>query len=66
MNAITGYIKSSFEELTKVVWPTKKRAVRLTIIVLGFCLVSAVILGVVDLGLNEGYNQLLKFIASNR
>jgi len=59
-NAVKKYLRSSFEELSKVTWPTKNQAVRLTMIVLGFCLVIAIVLGAVDFGLNEGFTQLLK------
>ncbi|OGJ42745.1 preprotein translocase subunit SecE [Candidatus Peregrinibacteria bacterium RIFCSPLOWO2_01_FULL_39_12] len=60
MKILTNYIRSSFEELSKVVWPTKNQAVKLTIIVLVFCLIVAVVLGVVDYAFGYGYNYLLK------
>ncbi len=66
MKAITNYFRSSFEEMTKVVWPTKQKAVKLTIIVLVTCLVVAAILGVVDLGLNEGFKAVINLIAENK
>ena len=44
---LVGYLKASVEELGKVTWPTKNQAVRLTIIVLIFCLiVTAILMGV--------------------
>jgi len=58
-NVVSDYIKSSFQELTKVTWPTKNQAVRLTIIVFVFCLVFSVALGAVDFGFSEMYNFLL-------
>lgn len=66
MNAFTNYLKSSLEEFTKVVWPTKNQAVKLTIIVLAFCLVMAAILGLLDYLLNEGFAYLLDLIAQNK
>lgn len=63
MNAIKNYIRGSFEELTKVTWPTKNQAVKLTIIVLIFCLITAGLLGVLDFLFNEGYAYLLKISA---
>lgn len=48
MNAILNYIRGSVEELHQVRWPTRQQAVRLTIIVLIFILISSVIVGVVD------------------
>lgn len=66
-NKITNYVRESFQELNKVTWPTKNQAVRLTIIVLSFCLVFAAFLAGVDFLANEGYTKVLdlafKFIA---
>lgn len=56
---IKQYIKSSFQELSKVTWLTKNQAVKLTIIVLVFCLVSAFVLGFVDYLLQAGYTYLI-------
>ena len=58
-NVIVSYIKGRLEELTKVTWPTKNQAVRLTIIVLIFCVVIAVFLGMVDYLFNLLYDYLL-------
>jgi len=59
MNAITSYIRSSFEELTKVVWPTKNQAVRLTLIVVAFCFLMAIILAAVDYGFSYLFNLII-------
>ena len=59
-NALVNYFKSSMAELTKVTWPTKNQAVRLTVIVLVFCLIAALFLGLVDYGFDYIYNYLLK------
>jgi len=48
MKVLTNYIRSSLQELTKVTWPTQKEAIRSTIIVLVFCLVTAAIFAVLD------------------
>lgn len=58
-NVITKYVKTSFEELTKVTWPTKNQAVRLTGIVLAFCFLVTAFLTIVDYGFNELYTYLL-------
>jgi preprotein translocase subunit SecE len=63
-NRFANYIRDSFQELTKVTWPTKNQAVRLTGIVLGFCLVFSIFLALVDFGANEGYTWLLKWAAT--
>lgn len=62
-NTVSNYLRASFEELTRVTWPTKQQAVKISIIVLIFCLVTAVLLGVIDYLFNEGYRYLvnLKF-----
>lgn len=62
-NSITNYIRGSFTELTKVVWPTKSQAVKLTIIVMVFCLLSAFVLGALDYGFNSLYTFILNKIA---
>jgi preprotein translocase subunit SecE len=58
-NRLTNYVKSSIEELRKVTWPTKNQAVKLTIIVLVFCAIFMVVLGVTDFILTELYRLLL-------
>jgi len=63
-NRFANYVRDSFQELTKVTWPTKNQAVRLTGIVLVFCLVFAIFLAIVDFGANEGYTWLLKWAAT--
>ncbi|MBI2634459.1 preprotein translocase subunit SecE [Candidatus Peregrinibacteria bacterium] len=60
MKAFTNYIRASFEELTRVTWPTRNQAVKLTILVFIFCLIAAVIVGAFDFGFNELYSYLLK------
>lgn len=58
-NVAVHYVQSSVEELRKVTWPTKNQAVRMTFMVLGFCLVVALILGVLDFVFGFGYRSLL-------
>ncbi len=58
---IVGYFQESFAELKKVTWLTRNKAIRLTFIVLGFCLISAAVMGVLDLGFNRGYQALVNF-----
>jgi len=47
-NIVSTYIRNSFEELTKITWPTKNQAIRLTIIVLVMCIIIAFVLGIID------------------
>lgn len=58
---IVRYFQESYEELRKVTWLTRNKAIRLTFIVLGFCLVSAAVMGVLDLGFNRGYQFLISY-----
>ena len=58
-NAVTGYVMGSLEELTKVVWPTKNQAVRLTIIVLVFCVLIAAFLGAIDYLFSELHSYVI-------
>lgn len=46
-----GYLRSSIEELRKVTWPTSNQLVRITTITIGFVIVSALILAVLNFGL---------------
>jgi len=57
---ITQYFADSFQELRKVTWPTKNQAMKLTAIVLGFCLFMAVVVGLMDGLFNYGYQYLIK------
>ncbi len=59
IDTILNYFKSNFEELTKVVWPTKNQAIRLTIIVMIFCIVVAIFLGFIDFGFGKIYTYVI-------
>jgi preprotein translocase SecE subunit len=58
---LLNYFRSATEELKHVTWPTRRQALRLSTIVLGFILVSAVIYGFIDLLLGQGMLLLLFF-----
>lgn len=60
-NPILGYFQDSYEELKKVTWPTRNQAVRLTFIVIGFCIALALIVGILDFAFNTGYRALVNF-----
>jgi len=59
-NALIRYIKDSISELNKVTWPTKNQAIKLTFIVLGFILATAILLGIFDYVFNIGFRELIK------
>lgn len=46
-------------ELKKVAWPTRQETVRLTLIVLGICLIMGTILGGIDFGFSWLVKQVL-------
>lgn len=56
MRGFTNYIKSSIAELQKVVWPTRKQAMQLTILVV----VVSVVLGLILAGLDLLWRDVLK------
>ena len=58
-NSVVKYVKDSAKELSKVTWLTKDQAIKLTIIVFGFCIVTALALGLIDLGLTEIFERYL-------
>jgi len=58
-NALVKYFRDSFQELQKVTWPTRNQAIKITAIVLGFTLVFAAFLGIVDFLFGTGYKFLI-------
>jgi len=56
---IKKYLQESFQDLNNVTWPTKKKAIRITTVVLIFMALSAVFLGVVDQIFAVAYKALL-------
>jgi preprotein translocase subunit SecE len=60
MKKILSYFKDSFEELKKVVWPTRKQTIEITIVVIVITVIIGVYLGAADYVLNEAFNFLLE------
>lgn len=60
-NSLIQYFQDSFDELKKVTWPTRNQAIKLTFIVIGFCLVFSVFVGALDEIFNYGYIQLVAY-----
>ncbi len=63
MQAIKNYIQNAIQELNHVTWPTKAQTIRISIIVIGFILVAAAILGFVDFGFTQFFKVLLTIAA---
>jgi len=55
-NPIVRYFQETGDELRKVAWPSREQAVRLTVIVLGSTIATAVFFGVLD--------RIFQFLAS--
>jgi preprotein translocase subunit SecE len=58
-NKIVDYFKESRHELKKVVWPSRKEAIKHTLIVIGISLAVAAFLGFMDFILNIGLEKLV-------
>lgn len=59
MNTVKKYFRDSLKEFNNVTWPTQNQAIRISVIVLVFIVVSAAVLGLVDQLLSKGYQLLL-------
>jgi preprotein translocase subunit SecE len=59
MGKVIEYFIEVKNELAKVVWPSRKDTVRYTLVVIGFALAMAIILGATDYGLTQ---LITKFI----
>lgn len=59
MNRLMAYFRQSGAELRKVVWPSRKTATQLTLAVVIFSLVLAVIIGIMDYLYAKGLETLI-------
>lgn len=59
LQKIRQYITDSYQELKRVVWPTRSQMVSHTIIVIVFSVAVAVFLGALDLLFNYGIQRIL-------
>lgn len=59
-NALLAYLENSYQEIRKVAWPTRNKAIRLTFLVLGFVMVVALIIGVLDYVFGIGNRAVLE------
>lgn len=48
-----AFIRDIYDELRKVVWPTRREAIRLTLMVLAVCIAVGAFLGALDYGFSE-------------
>lgn len=59
MNRLFVYLRQSRSELSKVVWPTRPQAIRLTVAVVLFSLALAALIGIMDLLYTDGLQTLI-------
>ena len=59
MTNITNFLKEVKVELGKVNWPTKQQTVLYTLVVIGMSVVTALFLGMIDLGFQKILNKFL-------
>ena len=58
LSAVSGYFRTAYQELTKVVWPTRSEVVRHTLVIAGSVIIAIAFLGLLDYGLTA----LLKLV----
>lgn len=59
MRKIFSFLKEARVELSKVIWPTRRRTARLTTIVVIVTILFGAFMGVVDFGLDRGLQSVL-------
>jgi preprotein translocase subunit SecE len=59
VNQLFVYLRQSRNELSKVVWPTRPQAIRLTIAVVIFSLSLAAFIGIMDLIYTKALQTLI-------
>lgn len=57
---LINYFKESKNELRKVIWPSRKEAIKHTLIVIGVSLAVAIFLGAIDYLMNFGLSELIQ------
>ncbi|MDP9211912.1 MAG: preprotein translocase subunit SecE [bacterium] len=59
MRKVISFLKEARAELAKVVWPTRRRTARLTVIVVIATVIFGAFIGAVDYGLDRGLQAVL-------
>ena len=52
-NAMVNYLRNSWQELKKVVWPTRQETTRQTIVVIAVSITTAIFLGILDFAFQQ-------------
>ena len=58
-NPIVNYFKTSYEELSKVIWPTRQQATKHALMVIGLSLALAIFFGLVDFALSWALQRFI-------
>lgn len=61
-NAVTRYFRETRGEIRKVTWPTREESIRLTAIVIGVSLVTAIFLWAMDFIFSSGIQLIIQNI----
>jgi len=59
-NALTNYIKKSYEELEKVTWLTRKQMIQSSILVISIALVVTGLIALLDYLFSQGYIKVIE------
>ena len=60
MTSPVGFLKETQDELKKVVWPTQKEVIRLTVTVIVFSVIVGLFIGAMDYLFVKGLELLVK------
>jgi len=60
LNKIIAYIKGSYQEMRKVVWPTKREITKHTLLVIGISLCVAAFIGAFDYLFTRIFEEIIK------
>jgi preprotein translocase SecE subunit len=58
-NGIVNYFKTTYQELSRVVWPSRQQTTNHSLIVIAASIVTAIFFGLVDFILSLGLEQLI-------
>lgn len=58
LNNLLAYFKSSYEEMKKVSWPTKKQTTAYSLLVIGMSVGFALFFSVLDYIFNWGFTEI--------
>lgn len=59
MQQLQRYLQQSWVELSKVVWPSRKDSIRLTVAVIVFSIVLAIIIGIIDFAFTKILQKII-------